>query len=94
MTPAPKEITQLLVAWGNGDRSALDNLMPLVYEELRRLAHYYNSFPDSVPVLLLFALSFSFAPGRRRIRRLRLVPSNLAQAAMIARAASACCPHL
>ena len=43
MTPTPKEITQLLVAWGNGDRSALDNLMPLVYEELCRLAHRYMS---------------------------------------------------
>ncbi|MCM3874136.1 MAG: sigma-70 family RNA polymerase sigma factor [Pyrinomonadaceae bacterium] len=41
MTATPQEITQLLVAWGNGDRAALDSLMPLVYEELRRLAHRY-----------------------------------------------------
>ncbi|HEY9500753.1 MAG TPA: sigma-70 family RNA polymerase sigma factor [Pyrinomonadaceae bacterium] len=33
------EVTQLLVAWGNGDHSALDQLMPLVYDELHRLAH-------------------------------------------------------
>src|SRR5262249_45558812 len=32
------EITALLVAWGNGERSALDQLTPLVYKELRRLA--------------------------------------------------------
>ncbi len=35
----PQEVTQLLVAWGSGDEAALDELMPLVYEELRRLAH-------------------------------------------------------
>ena len=43
MTPSPQEVTQLLVAWGEGDRAALDKLMPLVYEELRRLAHQYMS---------------------------------------------------
>src|SRR5215207_9033261 len=32
------DITGLLVAWGGGDREALDRLMPLVYQELRRLA--------------------------------------------------------
>jgi ECF sigma factor len=41
MTPSPNEVTQLLVAWGNGDQAARDELMPLVYEELRRLAHRY-----------------------------------------------------
>ena len=43
MTPSPQEVTQLLVAWGGGDRAALDRLMPLVYEELRRLARHYMS---------------------------------------------------
>ena len=37
------DVTRLLVAWGNGDRAALDRLMPLVYEELRRLARHYMS---------------------------------------------------
>ena len=32
------EVTQLLVQWQGGDRSALDRLMPLVYEELRLIA--------------------------------------------------------
>lgn len=36
---SPDDITGLLVAWGGGDRDALDRLMPLVYQELRRLAH-------------------------------------------------------
>src|SRR5262245_6949935 len=37
-TPSPHEITQLLVAWNGGDKQALTALMPLVYQELRRLA--------------------------------------------------------
>lgn len=36
-----EEITQLLVAWGEGDKQAFDRLMPYVYGELRRLAHAY-----------------------------------------------------
>ena len=39
MAPSPQQVTQLLVAWGGGDQAARDELMPLVYEELRRLAH-------------------------------------------------------
>jgi RNA polymerase sigma factor (TIGR02999 family) len=34
-----EEITGLLLDWGSGDRAALDRLIPLVYQELRRLAH-------------------------------------------------------
>ena len=37
----PQEVTQLLVDWGNGNQAALDRLMPLVYTELRQLAHRY-----------------------------------------------------
>src|SRR2546427_11677076 len=42
-TPSPHEVTGLLVAWSHGDKAALDRLTPLVYEELRRLAHHYMS---------------------------------------------------
>ena len=35
------EVTRLLHAWGLGDDSALERLMPLVYHELHRLAHRY-----------------------------------------------------
>src|SRR5262245_43352134 len=35
------EITQLLVAWGDGDRLALERLAPLVHQELHRLARRY-----------------------------------------------------
>ena len=40
-THSPKEITRLLVAWGDGDQSALEELAPLVHSELHRLAHHY-----------------------------------------------------
>jgi RNA polymerase sigma factor (TIGR02999 family) len=33
------DITGLLLDWGSGDRAALDKLIPLVYKELRRMAH-------------------------------------------------------
>ena len=42
MTPSePHDVTQLLLAWRNGDPQALDKLTPLVYHELRRLAAGY-----------------------------------------------------
>jgi RNA polymerase sigma factor (TIGR02999 family) len=36
-----KDVTQLLLDWSSGDRAALDQLMPLVYDELHRLADLY-----------------------------------------------------
>jgi RNA polymerase sigma factor (TIGR02999 family) len=38
MAAASEGITELLINWRNGDTAALDQLMPIVYEELRRLA--------------------------------------------------------
>jgi len=35
------EITQLLADWSSGDERALEQLMPLVYDELRKMAHGY-----------------------------------------------------
>jgi RNA polymerase sigma-70 factor (ECF subfamily) len=35
------EVTELLLAWGDGQGEALDNLIPMVYENLRRLAAGY-----------------------------------------------------
>ena len=37
------EVTELLTAWSGGDKAALDKLMPLIHQELRRLAHHYMS---------------------------------------------------
>ena len=42
-TPSPHEVTQLLIDCSNGSQDASDQLFPLVYEELRRLAHRYMS---------------------------------------------------
>ena len=41
MTLSPKQVTELLIEWREGDEAALDRLMPLVYEELRRMAARY-----------------------------------------------------
>jgi RNA polymerase sigma-70 factor, ECF subfamily len=37
----PEGVTQLLIDWSKGDQAALERLMPLVYNELRRLAGNY-----------------------------------------------------
>jgi len=41
--PSSHEVTQLLQAWSDGNREALDELVPLVHEELHRLARHYMS---------------------------------------------------
>ena len=42
MKPAPNDdVTQPLLAWRQGDEEALEKLIPLVYQELKRLAHRY-----------------------------------------------------
>lgn len=41
MMTATSSVTQLLVDWQQGDQSALKKLMPLIYDELRRMAHRY-----------------------------------------------------
>jgi RNA polymerase sigma factor (TIGR02999 family) len=45
-----EDITGLLTKWSKGDRSALSKLMPLVYDELHRLAsrHLYKGSPDQI----------------------------------------------
>ena len=41
MPAIPEEITQLLLSWSNGDDAALEQLIPLVYPELKRVARRY-----------------------------------------------------
>jgi RNA polymerase sigma-70 factor, ECF subfamily len=41
MNQASTDITRLLLAWGQGDQAAFDELMPLVYDQLRKLAKNY-----------------------------------------------------
>ena len=47
-TNSPSDVTQLLLAWNRGDEEALDRLMPLLNNELRRLArkHMRSEGPD------------------------------------------------
>ena len=41
LKPSSTEVTKLLLEWRLGNQEALDELMPIVYEELRRQAHRY-----------------------------------------------------
>lgn len=41
MAQTSQNVTQLLIGWSNGDREALDALLPVVYEELRKQAARY-----------------------------------------------------
>ena len=38
---SPNEVTELLIKWSKGDKAALDELMPVIHSELRRLARRY-----------------------------------------------------
>jgi RNA polymerase sigma-70 factor (ECF subfamily) len=38
---SPQDVTQLLQAWNNGEQAAFEQLIPLVYNELHRLAHRF-----------------------------------------------------
>jgi RNA polymerase sigma factor (TIGR02999 family) len=53
---SPQGVTQLLKAWGNGERPALDQLIPLVYTELHRLALQYMGRERRTPTLQPTAL--------------------------------------
>jgi RNA polymerase sigma factor (TIGR02999 family) len=56
MTSSNHQVTQLLRAWGEGEQSALDKLVPLVYQEMHRLAQVYMSRERSGHVLQTTAL--------------------------------------
>jgi len=54
--PSAHELTQLLQAWSGGDERALEKLTPLVFEELRRIAHSYMAREGSGHTLQTTAL--------------------------------------
>jgi len=54
--PAPQEITKLLKDWSDGDSTALDRLIPMVYDELHRLAHQHMRHERADHVLQTSAL--------------------------------------
>ena len=49
-------VTELLLAWREGDGAALDRLMPIVYSELHRLAHFHMAGERSGHLLQTTAL--------------------------------------
>ena len=53
---SPHQVTGLLIAWSHGDKEALDKLVPMVNNELRRLAHHYMSRERSGHTLQTTAL--------------------------------------
>ena len=54
--PSSAEITETLLAWNQGDESALPRLIPVVYAELHRLAHHYMNQERGDHVLQTSAL--------------------------------------
>jgi len=56
MTAPPHQVTQLLQQWSEGDDSALAQLMPLVHDELHRLAHQHMRRESAGHVLQTSAL--------------------------------------
>src|SRR6266404_7347672 len=56
MTGEQHEVTKLLRKWSEGDQTALDKLTPLVYDELRRMAHQHMRHEKPGHVLQTSAL--------------------------------------
>jgi len=56
MTIAPHQVTALLKKWGEGDETALEQLMPLVHDELHRLAHQHMRREEPGHILQTSAL--------------------------------------
>ena len=59
---SPQKVTQFLANWGQGDDAALTELTPLVYEDLRRLAHRHMEGQRPDHTLQTTALVDSLAP--------------------------------
>jgi RNA polymerase sigma-70 factor, ECF subfamily len=55
-TPPSVDVTELLLAWNEGEQGALDRLIPIVHSELSRLAHYYMAGERSGHTLQTTAL--------------------------------------
>jgi RNA polymerase sigma factor (TIGR02999 family) len=63
------EITGLLLAWKNGDRAAVDSLLPMIYDELHRMAVSYMKWerPDHTltPTALVHESYLKIFPGKQ-----------------------------
>jgi RNA polymerase sigma-70 factor, ECF subfamily len=56
LSPSSHEITKLLIRWANGDKNAIDRLIPLVYRELHKLAKRYVAQQSDTNTLQTTAL--------------------------------------
>ena len=56
MTPSAQQVTQLLNEWGNGNRAALEELIPVVYAELHKMAKRYMDHQNTSHTLQTTAL--------------------------------------
>lgn len=54
--PTEHQVTQLLQAWSDGQTDALDELIPLVFEDLRRMARYFFQRESETHILQPTAL--------------------------------------
>jgi hypothetical protein len=64
-TPSRTDVTALLVDWSKGDQEALNKLMPLVYDELHRLASGYLRNERAGHTLQTTALVHDVSQARR-----------------------------
>jgi RNA polymerase sigma-70 factor, ECF subfamily len=71
------QVTRLLEAWGRGDEGAMDELIPLVYSDLHRLAHHYLA--DERPGHTLQTTALVNEAYLRLVDRARATPQNRAQ---------------
>src|SRR5437762_2364603 len=69
---SPASFTKLLIDWGKGDRTALDEMLPLVYGELRRLAAHLSQQPDVDLIALDDALTQLSQLDQRKSRIVEL----------------------
>jgi len=56
MATSSSPVTDLLRRWSHGDKAALDSLMPLIYDDLRRLANFYLQDENNARTLQSTAL--------------------------------------
>lgn len=64
-----QEVTQLLQEWQNGRKSALDELLPIVYDELRRVAHrlLQNEYAETLPTTALVHEAYLKLAGQHSV---------------------------
>jgi len=65
METSPHEVTRLLQAWSAGEQGAFDKLVPVVYQELHRLAHTTWPKNGSIPTRASIFLTAFKVPGDR-----------------------------